>query len=178
MVVAWLGIAANLGTGMAVSPRVLSAMFWIAALPLLVVPAIYLTIPAGELPHMELFAKLMIWGHPYMAPLIFVGFLAVLATRKVAAQPVAGCDRTRTDSNVHRPSRLGYYNDPRTTLARSGAPIFRDMEHRARKRPSYRVHAAPHTSAARRQRRGYVREVARRTDRCSTFYSAAGARSG
>jgi hypothetical protein len=87
MVVAWLGIAASLGTGMAVSPRVLSVMFWIAALPLLAVPAIYLTIPAGELPHMELFAKLMIWGHPYMAPLIFVGFLALLATRKVAAQP-------------------------------------------------------------------------------------------
>ena len=97
MVVAWLWIAAHLGRpatelpsgreawgGVPVSPRVLSAMFWIAALPLLVVPAIYFTIPAGELPHMELFAKLMIWGHPYMAPLILVGFLSLWATRKVA----------------------------------------------------------------------------------------------
>jgi hypothetical protein len=97
MVVAWLWIAAHLGQssaappagrgpggGVPVSPRVLSVMFWIAALPLLVVPAIYFTIPAGELPHMELFAKLMIWGHPYMAPLILVGFLSLWSTRKAA----------------------------------------------------------------------------------------------
>ncbi len=81
MVVGWLWIAAHLGQPPAASPRALTAMFWIAALPLLVVPAIYLTIPAGELPHMELFAKLMIWGHPYMAPLILVGFLSLWATR-------------------------------------------------------------------------------------------------
>ncbi|MCE9569634.1 MAG: cbb3-type cytochrome c oxidase subunit I [Rhodocyclales bacterium] len=85
MVVAWLWIAAHLGRPAVASPRALSAMFWIAALPLLVVPAIYLTIPAGELPHMELFAKLMIWGHPYMAPLILVGFLSLWATRKTPA---------------------------------------------------------------------------------------------
>ena len=91
MVVAWLWIAAHLGqplglgAGVPVSPRALSAMFWIAALPLLVVPAIYFTIPAGELPHMELFAKLMIWGHPYMAPLILVGFLSLWAIRKSEA---------------------------------------------------------------------------------------------
>ncbi len=85
MVVAWLWIAASLGAGGIVSPRALSVMFWIAALPLLVVPAIYFTIPAGELPHMELFAKLMIWGHPYMAPLILIGFLSLWALRKVEA---------------------------------------------------------------------------------------------
>lgn len=85
MVVAWLWIAAYLGQPAVASPRALSAMFWIAALPLLVVPAIYFTIPAGELPHMELFAKLMIWGHPYMAPLILVGLLSLWATRKTAA---------------------------------------------------------------------------------------------
>lgn len=83
MVVAWLWIASHLG-GVSISARVLSAMFWVAALPLLLVPAIYFTIPAGELAHMELFAKLMIWGHPYMAPLILVGFLALWATRKAA----------------------------------------------------------------------------------------------
>ncbi|MCX7168522.1 MAG: cbb3-type cytochrome c oxidase subunit I [Rhodocyclales bacterium] len=87
MVVAWLWIAAHLGQPSVASPRALSAMFWIAALPLLVVPAIYFTIPAGELPHMELFAKLMIWGHPYMAPLILVGFLSLWATRKADAHP-------------------------------------------------------------------------------------------
>ncbi len=85
MVVAWLWIAAHLGQPSVASPRALSVMFWIAALPLLVVPAIYFTIPAGELPHMELFAKLMIWGHPYMAPLILVGFLSLWAIRKSEA---------------------------------------------------------------------------------------------
>ncbi|MDP1733900.1 MAG: cbb3-type cytochrome c oxidase subunit I [Sulfuritalea sp.] len=85
MVVAWLWIAAHLGQPPVASPRALSAMFWIAALPLLVVPAIYFTIPAGELPHMELFAKLMIWGHPYMAPLILVGFLSLWAIRRSEA---------------------------------------------------------------------------------------------
>jgi hypothetical protein len=85
MVVAWLWIAAALGKGMDDAPRALSAMFWIAALPLLAVPLIYLTIPAGELPHMQLFAKLMIWGHPYMGPLILVGLLALWGVRGVPA---------------------------------------------------------------------------------------------
>jgi hypothetical protein len=83
MVVAWLSIAAASGRGVFDAPRALSAMFWIAALPLLAVPLIYLAIPAGELPHMELFAKLMIWGHPYMAPLILVGALALWGLRDV-----------------------------------------------------------------------------------------------
>lgn len=85
MVVAWLWIAAQLGHPAAASARALSVMFWIGALPLLAVPLIYFTIPAGELPHMELFAKLMIWGHPYMAPLILVGFLCLWAARKTEA---------------------------------------------------------------------------------------------
>jgi len=81
MVVAWLTIAAALGRDFREAPRALSFMFWIAALPLLVVPAIYLTIPAGELPYMELFAKLMIWGHPYMAPLIVAGLVGLWGVR-------------------------------------------------------------------------------------------------
>ncbi|MDA8254830.1 MAG: cbb3-type cytochrome c oxidase subunit I [Betaproteobacteria bacterium] len=85
MVVAWLWIADHLGQPPATAPRAMSAMFWIAALPLLVVPAIYFTLPVGELAHMELFAKLMIWGHPYMAPLILVGLLSLWATRKVVS---------------------------------------------------------------------------------------------
>ncbi len=87
MVVAWLWIAAHLGQPSAASARSLTVMFWIAALPLLAVPLIYLTIPAGDLPHMELFAKLMVWGHPYMAPLILVGFLSLWATRKAPVGP-------------------------------------------------------------------------------------------
>ncbi len=81
MAVAWLTIAAALGRDFREAPGALSIMFWIAALPLLAVPAIYLTIPAGELPYMELFAKLMIWGHPYMAPLIVAGLVGLWGVR-------------------------------------------------------------------------------------------------
>ncbi len=87
MVVAWLWIAAALGHPSAISARALTVMFWLAALPLAAVPAIYFTITAGELPHMELFAKLMIWGHPYMAPLILAGLLALWAARKAEPHP-------------------------------------------------------------------------------------------
>jgi hypothetical protein len=87
MVVAWLWIAADLGRPSAAPPRVLSSLFWVAALPLLAVPAFYLLAPAGSLPHMELFAKLMIWGHPYMGPLILIGLLGLWGVRGVAAQP-------------------------------------------------------------------------------------------
>ena len=85
MVVAWLWIAAQLGQPSAASACALSVMFWIGALPLLAVPLIYFAVPAGSLPHMELFAKLMIWGHPYMAPLILVGFLGLWAMRRTQA---------------------------------------------------------------------------------------------
>ena len=77
MVVAWLWIAEEKGRAVPLSGRALSVLFWIAAVPLLAVPAIYLIVPAGSLPHMELFAKLMEWGHPYMGPLILVGLLAL-----------------------------------------------------------------------------------------------------
>ena len=87
MVVAWLWIAAQLGRPPAVSARALSVMFFVAALPLLVVPAIYLIVPPGSLPHMQLFAKLMEWGHPYMGPLILFGFLSLSATRTLAPHP-------------------------------------------------------------------------------------------
>ena len=87
MVVAWLGIAAALGKAVDQAPRALSVMFWIAAVPLLAVPLIYLSGPAGELPYMTLFAKLMIWGHPYMAPLILVGMLALWSVRREPPGP-------------------------------------------------------------------------------------------
>ena len=87
MVVAWLWIGAYLGQPSKASPRALTALFIVAALPLLAVPLIYLTVPPGSLPHMELFAKLMKWGHPYMGPLIFVGALSLWGVRKLAAHP-------------------------------------------------------------------------------------------
>jgi hypothetical protein len=87
MATAWLWIAAELGRPAKLPPRVLSVLFWIAALPLVAAPAIYAITPAGSLPYMELFAKLMEWGHPYMGPLILVGFLALLGTRGAASHP-------------------------------------------------------------------------------------------
>ena len=87
MVVAWLWIAAHLGRPALATPRALSVMFLLAALPLLAVLAIYLLVPAGSLPHMELFAKLMIWGHPYMAPLILIGALSLWGVRALPADP-------------------------------------------------------------------------------------------
>ena len=87
MVVAWLWIAAWLGSPSVASPRALSVLFLVAALPLLVVPAIYLLLPAGSLPHMELFAKLMLWGHPYMGPLILLGALSLWGSRALPADP-------------------------------------------------------------------------------------------
>jgi len=87
LAVAWLWLAAHLGHPCAASPRALSVMFWIAALPLVMVPLIYVTEDPGSLPHMELFAKLMVWGHPYMAPLILAGFLSLWSARKAAPGP-------------------------------------------------------------------------------------------
>ena len=87
MVVAWLWIAGHLGRPSAVSPRAASVLFMVAAVPLLAVPAIYLLLPVGSLPHVELFAKLMEWGHPYMGPLILLGALSLWGVRTVPAAP-------------------------------------------------------------------------------------------
>ena len=87
MVVAWLWIGAHLGQPSQASPRAQSILFLVAAFPLLAVPLIYLTVPPGSLPHMELFAKLMKWGHPYMGPLILVGVLSLWGVRKHAPHP-------------------------------------------------------------------------------------------
>lgn len=87
MVVAWLWIASQLGRSLIASPRALAALFFVASLPLLAVPLIYLTVEPGSLPYMELFAKLMKWGHPYMGPLILVGALSLWGVRRVPAHP-------------------------------------------------------------------------------------------
>jgi len=87
MVVAWLWIAAELGRPSAASPRALSVLFLVAVVPLLAVPAIYLLLPVGSLPHVELFAKLMEWGHPYMGPLILLGAWSLWGVRSLPAAP-------------------------------------------------------------------------------------------
>jgi cytochrome c oxidase subunit I len=87
MVVAWLWLAVHLGKPLVASPRALAALFLVASLPLLAVPLIYLTVPPGSLPHMELFAKLMKWGHPYMGPLILMGAVSLWGVRRVPADP-------------------------------------------------------------------------------------------
>jgi cytochrome c oxidase subunit 1 len=87
MVVAWLWMAAHLGRPSIATARAVSFLFLVAAVPLLVVPAIYLLVPVGSLPHVELFAKLMIWGHPYMAPLVILGALSLWGLRGVPAAP-------------------------------------------------------------------------------------------
>jgi cytochrome c oxidase subunit 1 len=87
MVVAWLWIAAQLDRPSQVSARAVSVLFLVAALPLLAVPAIYLLVPVGSLSHMELFAKLMLWGHPYMGPLLLLGAGSLWRLRDVPANP-------------------------------------------------------------------------------------------
>lgn len=81
MTVAWLWIAAHLAGPVRLSERATAVLFIVAALPLLIVPAIYLVVPTGSPEHMALFAKLMIWGHPYMAPLIALGAWSLWSLR-------------------------------------------------------------------------------------------------
>jgi len=87
MIVAWLWIAAQLGQPWPLSPRALAVLFWLAAVPLLAVPAIYWLVPVGSLPHVELFAKLMIWGHPYMGPLVVLAALLLWRARGLPDEP-------------------------------------------------------------------------------------------
>jgi hypothetical protein len=87
MVVAWLWIGEHLAQPSSRSGRAPSVLFCLAALPLLAVPAIYLLVPAGSYEHMDLFARLMIWGHPYMAPLILLAALVLWRVRSVPADP-------------------------------------------------------------------------------------------
>lgn len=83
MAVAWLWIAAHLGVMPLVTSRVLTVFFWIAALPLLSIPVIYFAWPPGDPLHILWFAKLMEWGHPFMAPLILVSLAGLWGLRRV-----------------------------------------------------------------------------------------------
>jgi hypothetical protein len=83
MVVAWLLLLDHLGQPLQASPTVLSALFVLAALPVLGMPVIYLLTPVGTPAHIVGFAKLMEHGHSLMLPLIL---LVLLALPKVLKQ--------------------------------------------------------------------------------------------
>jgi hypothetical protein len=83
MAVAWLWIAAHLGVAPVATPRVLTVLFGIAALPLFAVAWIYFAVPANDPMHMVYFAKLMEWGHPWMAPLILASLAGLWRLRSV-----------------------------------------------------------------------------------------------
>ncbi|MDD5249144.1 MAG: cbb3-type cytochrome c oxidase subunit I [Rhodocyclaceae bacterium] len=83
-VVAWLWCAGHLGAKPAVGARTLSLLFVLAALPVLAAPVIYIAWPAGEPQHVAAFARLMVWGHPAMAPLIVVALASLWQLRAVA----------------------------------------------------------------------------------------------
>lgn len=84
MAVCWLWIAAHLGVMPAVSPRTLGAFFVLAALPLAAVPFMNWAWPPGDPLHILWFAKLMEWGHPFMAPLILVSVAGLWRLRGVS----------------------------------------------------------------------------------------------
>jgi hypothetical protein len=83
MAVAWLWLAEHLGAKPVVSPPVLSALFVVAALPLIAAPVIYLGWPADSAYHMGYFAMLMYWGHPAMGLLILVALMGLWQVRSI-----------------------------------------------------------------------------------------------
>ena len=85
MAVAWLLLLAHLDRPLQTSPKVLSALFVLAALPVLAMPLIYLTTPVGSPEHIVAFAKLMEHGHGLMTPLILLVLIALPKTLKLSS---------------------------------------------------------------------------------------------
>lgn len=77
MAVAWILLLDHLGKPMQTSPKILSALFVLAAAPVLAMPVIYLLAPVGTPAHIVAFAKLMEHGHSLMTPLILLVLLAL-----------------------------------------------------------------------------------------------------
>lgn len=77
MVVAWILLLEHLGKPLQTSPRVLSALFVLAATPVLAMPIIYMAAPVGTPSHIVAFAKLMEHGHSLMTPLILLVLIAL-----------------------------------------------------------------------------------------------------
>jgi len=78
---AWFWLAQELG----VPPRLTfgrsAALFALAALPVLAVPAILLAAPAGSGHHVAYFARLMEFGHPLLLPLLVLALIALWRSR-------------------------------------------------------------------------------------------------
>jgi cytochrome c oxidase subunit I len=78
---AWFWLAGELG----VSPRLTigraGALFALAALPVLAVPAILLVAPAGSGHYVAYFARLMEFGHPLLLPLLVLALVALWRAR-------------------------------------------------------------------------------------------------
>ena len=85
MAVAWLLLLAHLERPLQTSPKVLSALFVLAALPVLAMPVIYLMAPVGSPEHIVAFAKLMEHGHGLMTPLILLVLIALPKTLKLSS---------------------------------------------------------------------------------------------
>ncbi|MDE2598273.1 MAG: cbb3-type cytochrome c oxidase subunit I [Rhodocyclaceae bacterium] len=81
MSVAWLLLLDHLGHPLRTKPRVLSVLLIAAALPVLAMPFIYVSAPAGTPAHVAGFAKLMEHGHALMLPLIVLVLLALPSVR-------------------------------------------------------------------------------------------------
>lgn len=77
MVVAWILLLDHLGKPLQTRPKVLSALFMLAALPVLAMPIIYMAAPVGTAGHILAFAKLMEHGHSLMTPLILLVLIAL-----------------------------------------------------------------------------------------------------
>lgn len=77
MVVAWILLLEHLGQPLQTSPKLLSALFVLAAAPVLAMPVIYLLAPVGTPAHIVAFAKLMEHGHSLMTPLILLVLIAL-----------------------------------------------------------------------------------------------------
>lgn len=85
MAVAWLLLLAHLDRPLQTSPKILSALFVLAALPVLAMPVIYLAAPVGSPGHIVGFAKLMEHGHALMTPLILLVLIALPKTFKLSS---------------------------------------------------------------------------------------------
>lgn len=83
MCVAWLLLLAHLGQPLRTNPRLLSALFVAAALPVLAMPLIYSAAAPGTPGHVAAFAKLMEHGHSLMLPLIVLVLMALPGVRKL-----------------------------------------------------------------------------------------------
>ncbi|MBP6278528.1 MAG: cbb3-type cytochrome c oxidase subunit I [Rhodocyclaceae bacterium] len=85
MVVAWFGLAKELGSPPKIQSRATMILFALAASPLLAVPIIFAVADVGSAWHVAYFARLMEFGHPLMLPLIIVAAATLWPIRKISA---------------------------------------------------------------------------------------------